>query len=563
MLSPEEMQTLEGTVRQLMAERKFSVMAELIEHYRKDEPDNPVLAIWLVDVYLLGKRRDDAEKVLSDIKDRHPDHPLAYWGLARIAIKLGDHEKVEAMLADAEQKLAAYPGAVSTRWFTDSYLGLARIYNERGEHSRARDVCRRHLSLNPGFFNAYRFIFSSWLADGRLDKAGDAAREAMRTVRDAGERLEAAVCERLCRWAEGALPEIVARARTAAWPAAGRPGIVLAQVVWGEKYINTFIYHLRSLLAPGNLPEMARDMDVLMVLVTTEQDLASLRERGILDAFEGIMKFEFVIIPPDIHTTGDRSLPGETPYYLYAIGQHFGIAFARQAKAGVCLLTADLINADGLFGHVARLAKEGRKGVVGTGMICNRDAFMKKLEGPGEERTAPLILSPRKLTELAVGNLHEFIERAIVSPDNGDFDNPPAVLYWRSDEGLIGHGFNLHPVYVAPEVLAAYETHCYERVDGMLLQKLFGDRALWEDLAVMTDSDTFCLVTLADEDKYPCSTGYPFDIELERNYVRDRHLVHDLNIWLFRHKLIFRWPEEQRRKNEYDPLTVENILAAR
>lgn len=41
------MQTLEGTVRRLLAERKFPVVAELIEHYWKDEPENPFLAIWL------------------------------------------------------------------------------------------------------------------------------------------------------------------------------------------------------------------------------------------------------------------------------------------------------------------------------------------------------------------------------------------------------------------------------------------------------------------------------------------------------------------------------------
>jgi len=88
MLSPEEMQTLEGTVRQLMAERKSPVMAKLIEHYWKDEPDNPVLAVWLIDVYLLGKRRnlgyrrndretvharqlDFARKRLDDLKKSH------------------------------------------------------------------------------------------------------------------------------------------------------------------------------------------------------------------------------------------------------------------------------------------------------------------------------------------------------------------------------------------------------------------------------------------------------------------------------------------------------------
>ena len=234
-------------------------------------------------------------------------------------------------------------------------------------------------------------------------------------------------------------------------PAVGRSSsptrIKIVLPVWGSRFVRQFLeFALPTLLAPGNVPALAKALPCEFVLLTSGQDVPSVRQDTGWRRLRQICRTDFELID-DLITEGNHTTT-LTLAYARAIKQ------AGEQMVNTCffLLVSDYILADGSLGHVLERMQNGMSGVLaGNFQIIAEDAIpmiRRKLSSISPE----LILPPRSLMQWTFNHLHPTTSASIVNyPLN--HKSHTNRLFWRVDgETFIGRFYLLHPIAVRPEV---------------------------------------------------------------------------------------------------------------
>jgi hypothetical protein len=216
--------------------------------------------------------------------------------------------------------------------------------------------------------------------------------------------------------------------------------------VWGEEFVGQFLeYSLPTLLAPGNLPALARALPTHFVFLTRARDEAAIRAHPACERLAQISTVEFLPID-DLVTSGNHSTT-------------ITLAYARAVRStgsamldtGFFFLVSDYIMADGSLEAVWARIEEGASAVqVGNFQLAEETAepWLRQLfVGAG----TPVALSPREVMHRALGCLHPVTVANIVNfPMCHNFHTNR--LLWRVDnETLIGRFYLLHMICIRPE----------------------------------------------------------------------------------------------------------------
>ncbi len=74
--------------------------------------------------------------------------------------------------------------------------------------------------------------------------------------------------------------------------------LMINAIVWGDAYLDAlFTYCLPSLLAPGNLPAVARDREIIFDFYTRERDRPRIDSHPSVVAVKRFAKFRYNLIP--------------------------------------------------------------------------------------------------------------------------------------------------------------------------------------------------------------------------------------------------------------------------
>ncbi len=217
--------------------------------------------------------------------------------------------------------------------------------------------------------------------------------------------------------------------------------------VWGEEFVGQFLDHsLPTLLAPGNIPALARVLPTCFVFLTRARDEEVIRAHPACRHLSQVCEVAFSpidgLIAPGNHSTT------------------ITLAFAREVRAAgpamldTCFffLVADYIMADGSLAAVMARMQEGASAVqVGNFQVDEATAeewLHERLAGAGTS----LALTPREVMRWALGCMHPLTAANIV---NFPLCHNVAAnrLLWRVDaDTLIGRFYLLHMICIRPEV---------------------------------------------------------------------------------------------------------------
>ena len=215
--------------------------------------------------------------------------------------------------------------------------------------------------------------------------------------------------------------------------------------VWGDKYVRQFLrFGLPPLLAPGNLPSVARTLPTRFVLLTSERDEPTIRRhKAFLELSELV-------------DTECRSVD-----HLISAGNHsttitiaFAEAIARSGptKTDTCffLLMSDYLMADGSLQSVVQRMQQGASALLaGNFQIATERALppLQRLTRMGKHY-AP---TSRELVRFALRHLHPAtVGNTVNLPFNHNAHTNR--LFWRVDQStLLGRFYLMHPVCVRPE----------------------------------------------------------------------------------------------------------------
>jgi hypothetical protein len=217
--------------------------------------------------------------------------------------------------------------------------------------------------------------------------------------------------------------------------------------VWGERFVAQFLeFCLPTLLAPGNIPALARMLPCEIVLMTRGADEEMIYRHPLWPHLTGICTVTFSRID-DLITDGNHSTTITLAYARM-------VREAGEKMLDTCFifLVSDYLAADGALRTVLARMLDGASGVLaGNFQVIAEDAA-DSLRLWLDPEPAPLALPPRKLLKWALSHLHPATVANIVNyrlSHNAHTNR----LFWRVDENtLIGRFYLMHMIGIRPEV---------------------------------------------------------------------------------------------------------------
>lgn len=260
--------------------------------------------------------------------------------------------------------------------------------------------------------------------------------------------------------------------------------IQLLLPVWGTGYIKQFLeVSLPTLLAPGNIPALAKSLPCKLVILTSSDGAALLKSYPGIQYLQDICDVEFSIV--DDLITGDNYSTTITLAYARAVQA------AGDAMLDTCFffLISDYVIADGSLENVLKRILEGYSGIfAGNFQVIEEVAYTSFFKVFDRYEPA-IVLPPRELIGWAFKYLHPMtIANTVNFPLCHSVHSNR--LFWRVDETtLIGRFYLMHMICIRPEVT--------DFVIGSSCDYSFMPEMCPSDnVHVMTDSDEYVVVEM-------------------------------------------------------------------
>jgi len=211
---------------------------------------------------------------------------------------------------------------------------------------------------------------------------------------------------------------------------------VISCTVWGEQYVGNFMdFCLRSMLAPGNLPGIARQGSCIVLVTTSEAGASAIRRHSAFAAACRHADFRFAIVPDAmIKELVDGHLK-QLFYMLYGMLDHIGIFFAQGAKAHLFMIPVDAIVADGSLAAMANYRHAGFECCGGGNLVAETETFLPELARRYADEPA-IAISTLELASLAIAHPHHYFVSQVICRENLDFGMHARELFWPVPGGM-------------------------------------------------------------------------------------------------------------------------------
>jgi hypothetical protein len=217
--------------------------------------------------------------------------------------------------------------------------------------------------------------------------------------------------------------------------------------VWGQRYIARFLdISLPTLLAPGNLPALAKTLHCEFVFLTSREDAEVLRAHPGCHCLKSVCDVDYQLI--DDLITGDNYSTTITLAYERAVRA----TGAEMLDTCFFFLISDYIMANGSLGNLLTRMLAGASGILtGNFQIVEEDAIKTFIER-FDRGTPELVIGPRDLVGWALSYLHPMTAANMVNFPLCTSTHSNR-LFWRSDKNtLIGRYYLMHMICIRPEV---------------------------------------------------------------------------------------------------------------
>ncbi|WP_315806250.1 MULTISPECIES: hypothetical protein [unclassified Bradyrhizobium] len=255
-------------------------------------------------------------------------------------------------------------------------------------------------------------------------------------------------------------------------------------VIWGTRYIDEFAaLSLPSYLAPGNLPDVARETELEILIMTSAEGRAHFVDLPIMEKVRALCLVRFILID-DLITTG---IYGVTLTLAYARGiMDSGL---EQTNTHFIFMNSDFVLADGSLRTTIAKLREGYPCIMAPSLRASAETMLPILASSLSDDGFRLTLPPRAMVQLAFENLHptvlaKTVTQLFVSCDTHN------QIYWQVDETTMLARYHLiFMLAIKPEVpMSPVNSYCdYGFVPELVPSGKIG---------FMDDSDDFFMLEL-------------------------------------------------------------------
>ena len=246
---------------------------------------------------------------------------------------------------------------------------------------------------------------------------------------------------------------------------------VIGSVVWGQRFVDKFMdYCLPSLLAPGNIPALARKRKVVHSIVTTEADRDRIVAHPAFARLRELAEVVFTCFPQEFLERREQS--GYNFYHFYGLLDHQSVFMASALKADLYLLPIDCVySRDCLRNFSSYLEKDADCCSVGS-IEAIESELRAWLDVDSRRRANVLDLPGGELVQAAATHPDRYFRSLTMRPDNAEFCAHPRELVWSFADGLAIHSIFMHPLAVSARLMSRPFHAQHENVDFALLPRL-------------------------------------------------------------------------------------------
>jgi len=254
--------------------------------------------------------------------------------------------------------------------------------------------------------------------------------------------------------------------------------LLMVTAVWGEWHLMVLLtVNLPTLLAPGNLPTLAKCFRVRYLIYTHKSDfdridndpaIAKIRNLGI--------DVEIEILPPDV-----RRNPNATQHPAWKMA----VLRAREDGDLLLLIPPDVAWGGTSFRYIATRLERGERAIFMTYLRTEADSFIRALVDRKSANSFEIDIAQREMVELGVRSFHPLMGASL--RDSDFFPIHPEMILWA----VPGEGF-------AVRVLAR-EMFLFDPADFQLNHVALAENRLQRsEVSFVHDSDELFAVSLTE-----------------------------------------------------------------
>jgi hypothetical protein len=379
------------------------------------------------------------------------------------------------MIVRLRQALDRMPGNV------DAMIGLAGLHLQLGMLDAAAEWCLRAAALVPdapavgrvraAVANACVQRGLSEVIGGHLDDAIGTLSRAADMTGGGDARLYRDLFALAASW----------YAEAAQLPPA--PGVLrISLPVWGADYVDAVTSGLlRTLLAPGNLPALARRRAVRIEITTSAADRARLEESPSVAAIRRHAEVAYFILPDAVL---QRPAPADVTYWTMSVAHHASVERARRTGGDVSFFTADMILSDRCLDVVQDAFEAGAQAILVGALEADRAAVVA---GEGDDALA---LAPGTLVRHGLAQLG--LDPRGAGPGASRALTPSTFAI---EGGVAQYGFHLLPIMVSSELLSRDFAYDLLTVDTRFVGLALGGTAPDGRVTIIGDTDDMAVVS--------------------------------------------------------------------
>jgi hypothetical protein len=285
-------------------------------------------------------------------------------------------------------------------------------------------------------------------------------------------------------------------------------------VIWGARYIEEFAsVSLPSYLAAGNLPFMASETDLEIVVMTSMDSRDKFEERGHLEKLKVLCPVRYILID-DLITSGNY---GVTLTLAYARG--IRDSGSEQTNTHFVFMNSDFVLANGSLKTLVAKLREGHRAIMAPSLRACSETVIPALADAVNHVDRTLTMSPRPMVQLAFENLHPTVVGKTITQDFVTCTTHNQI-YWQIDKKtLLGRYHLIFMLAIRPEVpMGLVNSYCdYGFVSELVPSGNF---------SIIDDSDEFFMLEIQSAAQ-------------EKNYLRCGHttlekIADELSTWTTR-----------------------------
>ncbi|MGP1397578.1 MAG: hypothetical protein ACTS3R_18905 [Inquilinaceae bacterium] len=255
-------------------------------------------------------------------------------------------------------------------------------------------------------------------------------------------------------------------------------------VIWGDRYIEEFSrVSLPSYLADGNLPHLAEQTDLEILIMTSESSRPAFDREPTIRALTALCPVRFVYID-DLITTG---LYGVTLTLAYVRG--IADSGPDQVETYFVFMNADFILADGAMRSLVERLRRGDRCIMAPSLRARSETILPALAAHIDRDRHTLTMRPRDMVRLALENLHPTVIGKTITQEFITCMTHNQIYWQVNDSTLLGHYHLVFMLAIKPEVtLGSVNSYCdYGFVPELVPSGKF---------SIFDDSDDFFMLEL-------------------------------------------------------------------